>query len=70
MQIRDAVGVMYGDPTTTPGGKALKFYSSVRCQVSKVGGTMEKVKKGTEEEVVGHMIRVKCVNLAPLHSNM
>ena len=50
--------------------KALKFYSSVRCQVSKVGGTMEKVKKGTEEEVVGHMIRVKCVNLAPLHSNM
>ena len=66
---------MYGDPTTTPGGKALKFYSSVRCQVSKVGGTMEKVKKGTEEEVVGHMIRVKCVKnkvngIASLHSNM
>ncbi len=40
--------------------KALKFYSSVRCRVSKVGGTMEKVKKGSEEEVVGHMIRVKC----------
>src|SRR3712207_8451423 len=38
-QIRDAVGVMYGDPTTTPGGKALKFYSSVRLQVSRVGGS-------------------------------
>lgn len=60
-QIRDAVGVMYGDPTTTPGGKALKFYSSVRCQVSKVGGTMEKVKIGGEEITVGHQVRVKCV---------
>jgi recombination protein RecA len=60
-QIRDAVGVMYGDPTTTPGGKALKFYASVRCQVSKVGGTMEKVKIGGEEVTVGHQVRVKCV---------
>ena len=34
-QIRDNVGVMYGDPTTTPGGKALKFYSSVRIRVSR-----------------------------------
>ena len=38
--------------------KALKFYSSVRCQVSKVGGTMEKDKN---DNVVGHKIRVKCV---------
>lgn len=60
-QIRDAIGVMYGDPTTTPGGKALKFYSSVRCQVSKVGGTMEKVKIGGEDVTVGHQVRVKCV---------
>lgn len=60
-QVRDAVGVMYGDPTTTPGGKALKFYSSIRCQVSKVGGTMEKVKIGGEEVTVGHQVRVKCV---------
>lgn len=60
-QIRDAIGVMYGDPTTTPGGKALKFYASVRCQVSKVGGTMEKVKIGGEDVTVGHQVRVKCV---------
>lgn len=53
---------MYGDPTTTPGGKALKFYSSVRCQVSKVGGTMEKVKIGGEDVTVGHQVRVKCVS--------
>lgn len=52
---------MYGDPTTTPGGKALKFYSSIRCQVSRVGGSMEKVKIGGEEVTVGHMVRVKCV---------
>lgn len=43
-------------------GKALKFYSSIRCQVSKVGGTMEKVKVGGEEVVVGHAVRVKCVS--------
>src|SRR3712207_9458723 len=60
-QIRDAVGVMYGDPTTTPGGKALKFYSSVRLQVSRVGGSQEKVKIGGEELVVGHMVRVRTV---------
>jgi recombination protein RecA len=60
-QIRDAVGVMYGDPTTTPGGKALKFYSSIRVQVSKVGGTMEKVKMGGEEITIGHQVRAKVV---------
>jgi recombination protein RecA len=52
---------MYGDPVTTPGGKALKFYSSIRAQISKVGGTMVKVKKGGDEEVVGHTIRAKIV---------
>jgi len=35
-QTRDNIGVLYGDPTTTPGGRALKFYSSVRVQVSRV----------------------------------
>lgn len=52
---------MYGDPTTTPGGKALKFYSSLRLQVSKIGGTMVKKKVGGDEITVGHSIRVKCV---------
>lgn len=42
-------------------GKALKFYSSIRCQVSRVGGSMEKVKIGGEEVTVGHMVRVKTV---------
>lgn len=60
-QVRDAIGVMYGDPTTTPGGKALKFYCSVRCQISRVGGSQEKVKIGGEEIVVGHTIRAKVV---------
>lgn len=57
-QIRDAVGVMYGDPTTTPGGKALKFYCSVRVQVSKVGGSNVEEKRGADKVVVGHRIRV------------
>lgn len=60
-QVRDAIGVMYGDPTTTPGGKALKFYCSVRVQISRVGGSQVKVKVGGEEQVVGHSIRAKIV---------
>jgi recombination protein RecA len=54
---RDNVGVMYGDTTTTPGGKALKFYSSVRVEVRKVGGSQIKEKQGGEEIIVGHQIR-------------
>lgn len=66
-QVRDAIGVMYGDPTTTPGGKALKFYCSVRCQISKVGGSQIKEKKGGEDIDVGHVIRanVKKNKVAP-----
>lgn len=60
-QTREAIGVMYGDPTTTPGGKALKFYSSVRIQVSKVGGSNVKEKQGTEEVLVGYIIRARVV---------
>lgn len=66
-QIRDAIGVMYGDTTTTPGGKALKFYCSVRVEVKKVGGSNEVVKKGGEDLIVGHTIRaiVKKNKVAP-----
>ena len=66
-QTRDAIGVMYGDPTTTPGGKALKFYCSVRCQIARVGGSQEKTKVGGEDLVVGHSIRatVKKNKVAP-----
>jgi recombination protein RecA len=52
-QIREKIGVMYGNPETTPGGRALKFYSSVRLEVRRLGD----VKVGTEK--VGNRVRVK-----------
>lgn len=54
-QLRDKVGVMYGNPETTTGGKALKFYSSIRLDVRKV----ETIKEG--ENVIGSRTRVKVV---------
>ena len=54
-QLREKIGVMYGNPETTTGGRALKFYSSVRLDVRKV----ENLKDGTE--VVGSRTRVKVV---------
>lgn len=52
-QIRMKIGVMFGSPETTPGGKALKFYSSVRLDIRRIAS----IKKG--EEVVGSRTRVK-----------
>ncbi len=54
-QIRMKIGVMFGNPETTPGGNALKFYSSVRLDVRRIA----QIKKG--EEVVGGRVRVKVV---------
>ncbi|MGB9887415.1 MAG: recombinase RecA, partial [Moorellales bacterium] len=54
-QLREKVGVMFGSPETTPGGRALKFYASVRMEVRKV----DVVKQGTE--TVGSRTRVKVV---------
>lgn len=54
-QIREKIGVMYGNPETTTGGRALKFYASVRLDVRRVDG----VKQGSE--VVGNHTRVKVV---------
>lgn len=54
-QIRIQIGIMYGNPETTPGGKALKFYASVRIEVRR----MAQVKKG--EEIVGNRVRAKVV---------
>jgi recombination protein RecA len=54
-QIRMQIGVMFGNPETTPGGKALKFYTSVRLDIRKIA----QIKKG--EEVVGSRTRVKIV---------
>ncbi len=60
-QLREKVGVMFGSPETTTGGKALKFYSSMRFDVRKI----DQIKDGTE--IVGNRTRVKIVKnkLAP-----
>ena len=54
-QLREKVGIMFGNPETTPGGRALKFYSSVRLDVRKG----EAIKNGTE--IVGNKVTVKVV---------
>lgn len=54
-QIREKVGVMFGNPETTPGGRALKFYSSVRLEVRRA----ETLKQGNE--MVGNRTRIKIV---------
>jgi len=54
-QIRMQIGVMFGNPETTPGGKALKFYTSVRLDIRRIA----QIKKG--DEVVGGRVRVKVV---------
>jgi recombination protein RecA len=54
-QIREKIGVMFGNPETTSGGRALKFYSSVRLDIRRIGA----IKEGTE--VVGNRTRVKVV---------
>jgi recombination protein RecA len=54
-QLREKIGVMFGNPETTPGGRALKFYSSVRLEIRRV----EVIKQGTD--VIGSRTRVKVV---------
>jgi recombination protein RecA len=54
-QVREKVGVMFGNPETTPGGRALKFYSSVRLEVRRA----ETIKQGNE--MVGNRTRIKVV---------
>jgi recombination protein RecA len=54
-QLREKIGVMFGNPETTPGGRALKFYSSVRMDIRRI----ETLKQGTE--MVGNRVRVKVV---------
>ncbi|MCX7919961.1 MAG: recombinase RecA [bacterium] len=60
-QIREKIGVMFGSPETTPGGRALKFYASVRIDIRRIGG----IKSG--EENIGNETKVKIVKnkLAP-----
>lgn len=54
-QLREKIGVMFGNPETTPGGRALKFYSSVRMDIRRI----ETLKQGTEN--IGNRVRVKVV---------
>lgn len=54
-QLREKVGIMFGNPETTPGGRALKFYSSVRLDVRKI----DSIKQGTE--IIGSRTKVKVV---------
>jgi recombination protein RecA len=54
-QLRSQIGVMWGNPETTPGGRALKFYSSVRIDIRRIA----QIKKG--EEVIGNKVKAKVV---------
>jgi recombination protein RecA len=54
-QLREKIGVMFGSPETTTGGKALKFYASVRLDIRRIGPVKEK------EDVIGSHVRVKVV---------
>ncbi len=54
-QLREKIGVMFGNPETTPGGRALKFFSSVRMDIRRIDSIKEK------NEVIGNRVRVKVV---------
>ena len=64
-QLREKIGVMYGNPEVTPGGRALKFYASIRLDVRRI----ETLKKG--EEMIGNRTKIKVVKnkLAPPFKN-
>ncbi len=54
-QIREKIGVMFGNPETTPGGRALKFYSSVRLDIRRIASIKDR------DEIIGSRVRVKVV---------
>jgi recombination protein RecA len=55
-QIREKIGVMFGNPETTTGGKALKFYASIRMDIRRIGGI-----KGADNSEIGNRVKVKVV---------
>lgn len=55
-QIREKIGVMFGNPETTPGGRALKFYASVRVDIRRIGQI-----KGSDGSVTGNRTKIKVV---------
>ena len=54
-QLREKVGVMFGNPETTPGGRALKFYASVRLDIRKI----DSIKQG--DDIIGNRTRIKVI---------
>jgi len=56
-QLRTNIGIKYGDSSVTPGGRALKFYSSLRLCVSR----KESITEGAKDHIVGHQVDVRCV---------
>lgn len=55
-QIREKIGVIYGSPETTPGGRALKFYASIRLEIRRIAGL-----KGADNQEMGNRVKVKVV---------
>lgn len=55
-QIRDKIGIVFGNPETTTGGKALKFYASIRMDIRRIGGI-----KGADNQEIGNRVKVKVV---------
>ena len=62
-QIREKIGVMYGNPETTPGGNALKFYSSIRLKAGKVSGSEKK----DGQQQIGHRLRIQLIKNKVAH---
>ncbi len=60
-QLREKIGIMFGNPETTPGGRALKFYSSVRLDVRRKGGIDATKADGDDVKSVGNVTRIKVV---------
>ncbi|HUH25849.1 MAG TPA: recombinase RecA [Flavobacterium sp.] len=58
-QLREKIGVMFGNPETTTGGNALKFYASVRLDIRKSGGASSAIKDG--ENIIGNRTKVKII---------
>lgn len=60
-QIREKIGVMFGSPETTPGGRALKFYASLRLDVRRVSGENGKGLIKSGDVLIGHQMRIRAI---------
>ena len=69
-QLREKIGIMFGNPETTPGGRALKFYSSVRLDVRRKGGIDATKADGDDIKSVGNLTRIKVVKNKVQHHSV